>query len=264
MLQALHALTCFNQVKTIVPIAAGLSSHCYQVNADNKAFFAKQIVSANEVTISLQAAKKNISPNVIYHDQQWLINEFIVGENLALAQQPTNQNISMALELMAQCHQLTATPTPLDPKSITDELINRDFFSNKQKVALLHTAQQLISQLVSSKNLVCCHGDLNFSNILVGSKKAYLVDFECARSAPAEYDLAMFIAVNNINKNQVSTIIAHYINYADIAIDLPLLHHFLRFCYFINGLWYSHAYHQTKLDKFALLAQQQWPNMLHE
>lgn len=260
----LYALPCFSDIKTILPIVAGLSSHCYQVNADSKTFFAKKITTENEVKISLHAASNNLSPQIIYHDQHWLINEFIVGENLALEPQPIAKKTIIAIKLMAQCHQMIVKPIELNPITITGEIIENTPFSNKQKAALLQTAKQLVSQLEHTKHLVCCHGDLNFSNILIDSEEnAYLVDFECARSAPAEYDLAMFIAVNNINKNQISTVIEHYTKYAQIDIDLSLFNHFLEFCYFLNGLWYTHACHQTKLDKFSLLAKQQWQNIPH-
>lgn len=262
MKQQLSTLTCFNHVEAIVPIVAGLSSDCYQVYADNKTFFAKKVTSANEVIISRHAGSQNLSPTVIYHDQDWLINEFIIGENLALTLQSIDEKIVVALKLMVKCHQMTVKPITLAPKKITDELIDNACFSTAQKAELLQTAQQLIPKLHNTKNHVCCHGDLNFSNILIGSKKnTYLVDFECACTAPTEYDLAMFIAVNAINKNQITTIVAHYKKYALVAIDLTLLSHYLRFCYFINGLWYTHAYHQTKLAKFSLLAKQQWSNI---
>lgn len=262
MKQSLYALTCFSHVDTIAPIVAGLSSQCYQVEADNKTFFAKLITSTNEINICLHAASQNLGPIVIYHDRYWLINEYIAGENLALSSQSIDKKIIIALELMVKCHQMAIKPLALDPKSIVDELIENTSFSNRQKTKLLQTAKQLIPQLKHTKNLVCCHGDLNFSNMLIDPKEStYLVDFECARAAPAEYDLAMFIAVNNINKNKIPTIIKHYIKYASIDIELPLLNHFLRFCYLINGLWYNHAYHQTKLAKFTLLAKQQWFNI---
>ena len=76
-----------------------------------------------------------------------------------------------------------------------------------------------------------------------------------------EYDLAMFIAVNNIDKNQIHTIIDHYKKHSFAEIKPSLLNHYLLFCYFINGLWYMHAYNKTNLLKFTHLAEQQWQNI---
>jgi len=259
MVQALNSLACFNHIETITPIVAGLSSHCYQVYADNKRFFAKKITSPNESTLSIHAASLNISPKVIYHDKHWLVTQFIDGKNLSLSQHTFDEKILIATKLMAQCHQIVAKPTELAPKSIAHALINKMHLSKMQETELLQITSQLTSQLEHTTNLVCCHGDLNFSNILYSLKKeAHLVDYECGCSAPVEYDLAMFIAVNNFAKDKITTIIELYKAHSFADIDLPLLNHYLLFCYFINGLWYMDAYNKTDLSKFACLANQQW------
>ncbi len=258
----LITLACFNHIENIVPIAAGLSSQCYQVHADNKQFFAKQVTTTNESVVSIYAASQSISPKVIYHDQHWLVTQFIDGENLALSQQALDDKIITAIKLMAQCHQIVEKPVELAPTTISHELIKSTHFSNLQQAELLQIASQLTSPLKHYNNLVCCHGDLNFSNILIAqTKSAYLVDFECACTAPAEYDLAMFIAVNNFPKDKIATIVEHYKKLAVITIDLSLLNHYLLFCYFINGLWYMHTHHKTNLTKLIHLAKQQWQNI---
>lgn len=262
MVQPLNTLACFNHIEAIEPITAGLSSQCYQVNADKKKFFAKQIANTIESTISQQAASKNISPNIIYHDQHWLITQFIDGNNLLQSQKVSDEKIVTAIKLMAQCHQLSARPVELKPTSIVHKLIRGTLYSSHQQADLLRVAAEITSPLKDTNNLVCCHGDLNFSNILVNQQnKAYLVDFECACAAPAEFDLAMFIAVNNIAKERIQIIIQDYKKYALIDIDVPLLQHYLSFCYLINGLWYIYAYHKNNLDKFTVLAKQQWQNI---
>lgn len=259
MAPPLSTLACFNHIETIVPIVAGLSSQCFQVHADNKNFFAKQITTATESIVSRHAASLQISPKVIYHDQHWLITQFIDAENLSLCQQTIDEKIIIAIKLMAQCHQITAKPVELIPKSIAHTLINKMHFSSLQQTELLQVANQLISKIEHPINPVCCHGDLNFSNVLISLKKeAYLVDYECACTAAAEYDLAMFIAVNNLAKDKVTTILEHYKTHSFVDINLPLLNHYLLLCYFINGLWYMDAYNKTDLSKFARLAKQQW------
>lgn len=261
MIQRLSTLTCFNHIETIVPIVMGLSSQCYQVYADNKVFFAKQLTTTNESILSVAAASKNISPKVIYHDQHWLITQFIVGENLSLCSQTIDEKILITIKLMAQCHQLVASPIELIPEDITHTLINKTHFSTSQKIELQQIANQLISSLEHTTHLVCCHGDVNFSNILLSLKsEALLVDYECACIAPAEYDLAMFIAINGLSKNKITTIVNHYKTHSAIDINITLLNHYLLFCYFINGLWFIDAYHKTDLSKFVCLAKKQWKN----
>lgn len=265
MAEQLRTLACFSNIDTIVPITAGLSSQCYQVNADNKVFFAKR-TTANETEVTLIAAEQGVCPNVIYHDQQWLVSQFITGESLVKNQKNVNENIVVAIQLMAQCHQLNAKPSELAVNTLAQTLIKQKHFSIKQQTELAQVAGQLISPLNSTKNLVCCHGDVNFSNILIDqSKKAWLVDYECACLAPIEYDLAMFIAVNNIAKGKINAIIERYISeqskkHSLATIDPALLQHYLMFCYFINGLWYFNQYqsHNDNINKLLFLAKQQW------
>lgn len=259
ILPQLSKLRCFNHVETVVPIISGLSSQCYQVHADNNFFFAKQLTTENEAALSVNAAFRNISPKVIYHDKHWLITQFIDGENLSNCSQSIDEKILISIKLMSQCHQLETVATALLPKEVTDELIHKVHFSSSQQAELQQIAHQLTCPLIQTTNLVCCHGDLNFSNILFSLKgDTLLVDYECAYTAPAEYDLAMFIAVNGLPKDKITAIIDQYKLLSGININITLLHHYLLFCYFINSLWYIEMYHKTGLSKFDLLSKQQW------
>lgn len=275
MLPPLSTLVCFNTVDTIVPITAGLSSQCYQVFADKKCFFAKQITTTDEPIVSIYAASNNISPSVIYHDEHWLITEFITGDNLSLEQQSIDEKIRLAIKLMVQCHQFKVEINKLVPENVVNYLLGKQVFapqrlSTQQKKDLQHYSESVITSLnvtkntvnSTSSNLVCCHGDINFSNIVMSlENKAYLVDYECVCLAPAEYDLAMLVAVNNINEDKLPLLIELYQKHTEYEIDQTLLKNYLQFCYFINGLWYARAYDNSDLVQFAHLAKQQWQHL---
>jgi thiamine kinase-like enzyme len=275
MVPPLSSLPCFTQVNLIETITTGLSSLCYRVHADNTIFFAKQ-VTENESIVSLLSAKSNISPTVIYHDQHWLISQFIEGDNLSLEQHPLNEKISIAMKLMSQCHKLSTKTIMLDPslslhpKMLVYNLIDEIYLSTKQLIAipalqestLIGIANHIFTLIPPMTNKVCCHGDINFSNILLSAeKRAYLIDYECACIAPAEYDLAMFIAVNNLEKEHILPSVQQYTAHALVNINLPLLKHYLTYCYFLNGLWYIDAYQKSALPSFLCLAKQQWQNI---
>lgn len=267
MIDSLSALPCFTQVEKILIIASGLSQSCFKVYADNKVYFAKTITDNTEVSVTECAAKYGLSPTVIYHDKNWLICNFIDAYNLAQSALVTKEKIQYAMMLMVQCHQLNSKPAELAVKEIINSLVNKSHYSILQQTALLQFAELILPLLNNSKNNVCCHGDLNFSNVLMNqAKNVWLVDYECACTAPIEYDLAMFIAVNNLDSDEITIIIEQYEMQSSVNVDPLLLNHYLLFCYFINGLWYFNTYHQKVLveemteDKAVLLkhAQKQW------
>jgi len=246
MKESLWALPCFTHVDEISTINIGLSQSCFKVNADNKAYFAKTITDNIEVSIAMCASKSGLSPEVIYHDQDWLICNFIDSDNLAHSTLSTQEKINHAIKLMVQCHQLNIKPVELLTKDISNTLIKNEHYSIQQHTALLELEKLILMPLSKSKNDVCCHGDLNFSNVLINqAQSTWLVDYECACTAPIEYDLAMLIAVNNLARDQVTIIIEQYEIQSSIQVDPELLNHYLLFCYFINALWYFNTYYKN-------------------
>jgi len=260
---SLHALPCFNSVEKISEVNSGLSQHCFKVYADNKRYFAKTINDNTETFVSLCANNSNLNPDVIYHDDNWLISQFIDAKNIELSTLSTENKIEHAINLMVQCHQLTAQPKELAIKSIISSLVNNTHYSSLDKTILLQFSEWISLLLNTTKKGVCCHGDLNFTNILMDKmQKTWLIDYECACTAPVEFDLAMFIAVNNLTKNKVAMIIEQYKVQSPVNVDPILLNDYLLFCYFINALWYFNRY-KDALDienKKALLiqAKAQW------
>jgi len=280
MKNSLYALTCFNHIENISMITSGLSQACYKVNADNKVYFAKTLHGETETNIALKAAEQGFCPAIFYHDKNWLVTTFIENETLALATvnneknnvKHNEQKIHLALRLMSKCHQLNVKPKKLIPKKLIIELIDKSSCSSNKKGELLHLAELILAPLNTTTNLVCCHGDLNFSNVLIDQrKKTWLVDYECACLAPVEYDLAMFIAINNIEKGEVSSIIKFYRQQHAVTVDRQLLDSYQLYCYLINALWYSNActnikYHNDNKrnddnKKLNALAIQQWRHL---
>ncbi|PHR83983.1 MAG: hypothetical protein COA59_08525 [Colwellia sp.] len=263
MKNSLSALPCFIQVENISTISSGLSQSCFKISADNQIYFAKTISDNTEVSVTICASKSGLSPNVIYHDQHWLISNFIDANNLALNALSIDEKIHHTIKLMVQCHQLNIKPAELAIEDIVNSLVSHSHYSTLQKTALLELANLIIMPLNDSRNGVCCHGDLNFSNVLINqAQSTWLIDYGCACTAPIEYDLAMFIAVNNLTSNEVTIIIKQYELQSSLNVDPQLLNHYLLFCYFMNALWYFNAYKETMpIEKKQVLLKQtkkQW------
>lgn len=289
---ALQSLTCFHSIESIVPITSGLSCYCFKLVADGKEFFAKYINSDflnNEVKVAQLAANSKLTAQIIYHNQQWLICSFISGDNLNDSNLPQQEKATTAIALMAQCHTLKTVNerdiSSIDINQITTDLIDstKANYYTCQQLSYLKIAASQLKTLIelssrSDNNItedVCCHGDLNFSNILLDdNNKAWLIDFECSILAPAEFDIAMFIAINELRDSSLTDVIHQYKKQYNEhcpqrSINTELVSHYLLLCYFINALWYTNtsinredeSHHDN--NPLGSLAKKQWQSFIY-
>ena len=272
LLKTLSALPCFTQVTKVTAIRGGLSHDCFKVEADNNYFFAKKITGdqrKNELILAKVAALNDLSPSVYYHDEQWVISHYIENENLAEKEIPLRDKITISIGLMMKFHQLSTSY----PHQINTNVVNtlnimdtiKDLFPPNNQLTLMaelikygREIEAFISEEMHNKtnNRVCCHSDINFSNILSGKisenkEDAWLIDFEYACFAPAEFDLAMFIAVNSIPKTLTNISINLYEQQAKVSVNKKLLNFYILFCHLINGLWYFNNSLDGKLNLMA-------------
>jgi len=298
LLKSLSALDCFKKITKVTEVTGGLSHPCFKVEADDMSYFAKMTSGEQletELILAKIAAVNGLTPAIFFHDQQWLISRYIEGENLSIKKVPLLEKVITSVDLMIKFHQLTTTcPHQINVKTISTlsiiDIINDLLKPNSQnqpsshvnrnptlsakitkfgrEIALLITPNFAAEKSQTSNNIVCCHSDMNFSNVLSDddyddkysdNKSAWLIDFEYACFAPAEFDLAMLIAINNIPKTLTSAIIDLYEQQASFSINRKQLQYFVLFCYLINGLWYYNQYQGSKGEKQLLtLAKQQW------
>ncbi|NQZ27483.1 MAG: phosphotransferase [Colwellia sp.] len=266
VINSLKSLPCFTEIKAISLLANGLSQTSLKVTTTAQVFFAKKLneeTASTEISCALLCArvnssrtselgrKKKLSPQVIYHDQQWLVTEFINGITLSDSDVKNDIKISTALTLMAKLHQL---PTAVAMQSINQLnttlsvkrlltnpapfIAKHSYFLDKVTKSLSTTITSLI--IADKTPSVLCHGDINFTNILLDDKqRPWLIDFECAHVAPVEFDLAMFIAVNNIADSSIAGIVDDYGKLVPrYRPNSKLLNHYILYSFYINGLWY--------------------------
>ena len=105
---------------------------------------------------------------------------------------------------------------------------------------MLTSLTQQILAFDEPKGTVMCHGDVNFSNIIIDQhSKPWLIDFECAAIGNVEFDIAMFIAINHLPDNYLEYIFDCYQKHNNVSISHSLVQSYLACCYLINGLWYQ-------------------------
>ncbi|WP_057829879.1 phosphotransferase [Colwellia sp. TT2012] len=284
VINSLQSLPCFTEIQAISLLADGLSQTAIKVSTASQVFFAKKLndeTASTEISCALffarKDAKQQLSPPVIYHDQQWLVTEFIHGITLADAELKIQVKISIALTLMAQLHQLPTSVAkqaikPLNTtRSIKRLLTNPAPLLTKKSHLLDNVTKSLsctINSLIdaSQSPSMLCHGDINFTNILLDDQqRSWLIDFECAHLAPVEFDLAMFIAVNNIADHHIAGIVNDYrklvVSYQP---NLKLLNYYILYSFYINGLWYfDNSKNLPAGNRLYTLAIEQWSAFDH-
>lgn len=281
--EEIKALPCFTDRDCkIEQLTEGESHQCFKVTINKntieksvfvKSFAGHQQTAKAEISSHIIAAKMAVAPAIIYHSASWLVTEFITGDSLAsfYKQQKgnlVNNKVTVAMHLMVKTHQLT--PPENHPVLAIEKLLYHQAsnikLSQSQHVALQKIISEITPPQTKLNHLVLCHGDVNYENIRLSTlfnsenplEHAWLVDFECSSLAEAEYDLAMFIAINEFSVNDINTLIQDYQQFTNATINEEKVRAYLACCYLINGLWYFEASYQDKqAQKLIAKAHQQ-------
>lgn len=207
------------------------------------------------------------------------------GITLAKAKLSINDKLKYSFELMKQFHhEMTSTfkrydtshpkhdkkhnsinhtfaeISPLNFNELFGKLISSLTLSNDSLININNRVSNCLASLsnVTNKNhskeqvnSVICHGDLNFSNILLHEEKTRLIDFESISLMPVEYDIAMMLAVNELPISYHEKACLYYsstLTHSEgvvTTINKHLIEHYYFLAALINGLWYLSEYHQS-------------------
>lgn len=271
-------LPCFVHYQCeIKKVSGGLSQSSFtvfllkKINSPNevgegfKQFFVKSIdladpASSQEPQLLKYVEPLNISPKLRYRYAKWQVMEFIDAKSLIEHTHLISEKIAFSIPLMATIHQ-QAIPSFLSAYSIEqliNQQINQACFTATQQACLTAT-NQTITNFEEVGEAVLCHGDVNFSNVLIDKNdKCRLIDFECSFVGLKEFDIAMFIAVNNLPRKYIKQIVGDYQHHTKLKVNLPLVDAYLACCYLLNGLWYiGHGRSTSQSDLYDELATQQ-------
>jgi thiamine kinase-like enzyme len=274
-LNALKSLSCFEEVLDVSMLVDGMSHTCSKVTTSSQSYFVKKLnneTAEEEVVSSLLAAKHRLSPKVIYYDETWLVTEYIDSIILDKAEFSIDKFITTSLTLMAKLHQLLpqlktgAIPNLDTLKSVQRLFTNPVPLPSRQRLILADITDTLTSKIEAEQSFsgavnVLCHGDINYSNIVFDkTQQPWLIDFECSHLAPVEFDLSMFIAVNNIPTHLVDDILTCYTDLVpNYRPNQTLITYYLLYSFFINGLWYLDNRNDSKGNNhLRSLAIEQW------
>ena len=226
------------------------------------------------------------------HHNEQLDSVFYKASHLTFNSAVSSAGATSLKPIRKQKDKLSALPK-LNVTAVIDDLLQQLELSDQQNQQLKQLSKKLMQNLNKANEQagnirqVFCHGDANFSNVLLvknnlsspNTHDYLLVDFECACIAPIEYDLAMMMAVNGIEANKIEIIYQLYLqgltalnkqgnaheivdNSSVELMNVKSLSSKLVTCYYdlsilITGLWYFVAYQSRQQLKYKNLALKQ-------
>lgn len=200
--------------------------------------------SGHEIAAAQRAMQHGLAPKVIYWSAQCLVTDFIHGQTLQCLLSTAPSQLSSAVEqtvlLLARLHLLPASNTeePFDISSLLTTL-TADCHFNAVQLETVNLVLARLPNIEHSKAPVVCHGDANFSNVLVDrNAQHWLIDFECSIFTDAEFDLAMCITINLLDKQLITAMQQIYKQVTNNDIDVTLVNNYLPYCALINALWF--------------------------
>jgi len=266
----LDLLPCFIRIASISPIEQGDSHQSFKVIDQNKVYFVKRLsklqnVDENNLVVEI-SRQLSITPTLIFSTAHWQVYEYINGQSLALTSLSMMDKVNTCIDVMVLCHDELSFIAKdinlhtLNPRKVINELsIN---LSEQQWEFIDKIVDKLCNPLLVSP-VTICHGDINFFNIIT-EQHVWLIDFECACLADAEFDIAMMIAINELDYTSIRIIIEYCIKSYQfksknkVKLSKDMIMNYLSFCYLINGLWYKERSGKVGSDLFSNKANKQF------
>lgn len=244
----LQTIDYLKPISTIVKIDSGLSHSCFKVTKATQVLFVKiystplNILFLEQIGIEKNIAAQGLSPNILAYSPQgqYCIYEYVTGKTLLESDLQENMKYSYVVDLLVTCHALDFKVKTLDIIESINNLLYRCNLSKKAKANITNSVNARLAQLsINPSELVLCHGDLNFSNVILSNDKPILLDWEYCCLAEREYDIAMSLAINNVSPDLFSSIVAQYNSKFDNSpASLSKVIQYTELCDLINTLWF--------------------------
>lgn len=235
----------FGSILTIEPINKGYSNQCFKLQVLNSSnqqqnLFVKSLNNKDVAHIQHEqqarciAEKAMLTPKCLLQNAQ---QKLLVIEYVQMDTQACIQDIAL---LLACTHGIDSQLVQIHQQYIIAQRLAADIQAlapaDKLDKTLLELAQQLDNECT---NLVFCHGDISRDNILKTRDKTYLVDWEYARMASAEYDLAASICINQLNATEQKQLVDEYQKHSQCSINQALLQQYIQVFEYLNKLWFA-------------------------
>lgn len=291
-----------SNIISIIEIQQGFSQHCFEISTSTQHYIAKVFIKGkdsqnNELTAyQVLNRQTDFTAKLLWHSSHVILLEKLSGQLLINAPIDINRKLEKTLDAVIKLHQLdvrlfnrcqsvefnvlfsdlfVGLIIPDDSFSLVANFIDKTLVELKQ-----YTSSDIDNDNKKALDYVLCHGDLNFANIFYQYKRddckaerdeqVKLIDFECLALMPREYDLAMLLAVNELDSAHIVDLVHLYrVGYnvemrnsqtseQVLVLNEELIQLYYQLALLINGLWYFKKYQATNLDVFKVKAAKQF------
>lgn len=250
-------------IKELKETSYGITNQNFIVKTENEkyfcripkdTFFIKNKDNEKEAIDTLKGEKYFLSP--VYYDANLLITKFQENAKTFISSKNLSSIIEIAKILKSFHSKKFKTSAVFNPLEIfekyTYQLQNPKIDYDDYKELL-----DSFSNHYNPDRL--CHNDLKEGNFLFTSNKIYLIDYEYAGLNDPYFDIASFIAENDLNYQETITFLKAY--FTEEKCNFEKLSIFLQFC---DLLWYSWAcllYERSGKEKYKTIADEKYKTL---
>ncbi len=222
-------------INSIDLLNEGLNHLVYKITTAKGTFVARlhptRPTNPTEIELQNTMAKLGFTPQIIEHNQQMAIIEYINGLHTSAHQWPQ-------VELKQFARQLVMVHQVKPPMALpTLDLVQHLTQYRNQLVLTAIEQQQFIDVITGLERLSprpptlgLCHNDLNPQNIICRQGKKYLIDWEYATMGDVFFDLAGFIVEHQLEGDKADVFLRTYFEHQrvdttgfDVAEKLKLM-----------------------------------------
>ncbi|MBL9122776.1 MAG: phosphotransferase family protein [Planctomycetaceae bacterium] len=187
-----------------VPLEGGITNRNYLVTVDGRRYVVRQCAAGahlgidrrNERACHRAAAQLGVSPDLVHHEQEFLVTDFVPGKTLEQADLHDPDCLDRAARTLARLH-ATESPPAEEILAFSAFAALRSYIATANRqgawlpddiAAILADADELEAGLAPHRP-VLCHNDLLPANLIDTGERVWIVDWELAGAGHPMFDL---------------------------------------------------------------------------
>lgn len=177
----------------------------------------------SEMTVLIAAAKAEISPPVLWHDDCGAFAcQFVAQPSLGWDVVHSQTSIARIADALAQAHTLPEVDHPFCVYDLIEHYLQsiESFLPTRpdvrEELAYLRGLFANLPRVAPSYSPVVCHNDLNPKNVLIDDGAIWLIDWEYTGMGDPLFDLAVVTRSHNLTREQQVYLVQSYDNALEI------------------------------------------------